>query len=73
MEQKFLHEIPTGKTAKSFYKQIDKIMQCKETQWLCETQFFNIIFYEELKKKIIQSKLKADVDHVNHYFLKKHL
>ena len=48
-------------------------MQCKEPQWLCETQFFDIIFYEELKKKIIQSKLKADVDHANHYFLKKHL
>ena len=27
----------------------------------------------ELKKQIIKSKVEGDLDHVNHYFLKKHL
>ena len=44
-------------------------MLCKETQWSCEIQ--NRILYQELKKNSL--KVKAHVDYVNHYFLKKHL
>ena len=60
-----------GKTAKVFLMQIVKNMLCNESQWSCETQ--NRILHEELKKQIIKSKVKADVDHVNHYFSNKHL
>ena len=41
-------------------------MLCKETLWSCETQ--HRILHEELKKKILKIKVKADVDHVNHCF-----
>ena len=48
-----------------------KNMLCKETQRSCEAQ--NRILYEGLKKQIIKSKVKADVDYVNHYFFKETL
>ena len=35
--------------------------------------FLTNIFYKKVQKQIIKSKVKADVDYVNHYFLKKHL
>ena len=35
--------------------------------------FLTNILYKKVQKQIIKSKVKADVDYVNHYFLKKHL
>ena len=38
-----------------------------------QDNFLTEILYEEVKKQIIKSKVKTDVDHVNHHFLKKHM
>ena len=35
--------------------------------------FLTDILYKKVKKQIIKSKVKADVDYVKHYFLKKHM
>ena len=35
--------------------------------------FLTDILYKKVKKQIIKSKAKADVDYVKHYFLKKHM
>ena len=48
-------------------------MLCKEIHGRARHNFLTEILYLEVKKQIIKSKVKADVDNVNHHFSKKHV